>query len=67
MVTVEKVSEVLPEWGLDQPLRIAEAERLRKAWTDGLESGPFARFDIGEIIQKARGRFGNATNNQRNG
>ncbi|MER8458256.1 MULTISPECIES: hypothetical protein [unclassified Mesorhizobium] len=67
MATVEKVSEVLPECGLGQPLRIAEAERLRKAWAEGLESGPSAPFDIEDIKKKARSRFGNAIKNQRNG
>ncbi|MER8943256.1 hypothetical protein NKH82_27795 [Mesorhizobium sp. M0915] len=52
MATVEKVSEVLPECGLGQPLRIAEAERLRKAWAEGLESGPSAPFDIEDIKKK---------------
>ncbi|RWO76617.1 MAG: type II toxin-antitoxin system ParD family antitoxin [Mesorhizobium sp.] len=37
----EVIREALREWRLRQPLREAEAERLRKAWTEGLGSGPF--------------------------
>ncbi|RUW58864.1 type II toxin-antitoxin system ParD family antitoxin [Mesorhizobium sp. M7A.F.Ca.US.008.03.1.1] len=53
----EVIREALREWRLRQPLREAEAERLRKAWTEGLESGPFAAFDIEDIKRKARGRL----------
>ncbi|MER8386143.1 type II toxin-antitoxin system ParD family antitoxin [Mesorhizobium sp. M1428] len=63
----EVIREALREWRLRQPLREAEAERLRKAWTEGLESGPFAPFDIEDIIQKARSRLGNTSKNRRNG
>ena len=63
----EVIREALREWRLRQPLREAEAERLRKAWTGGLESGPFAPFDIEDIKQKARSRLSGATKNHRNG
>jgi antitoxin ParD1/3/4 len=53
----EVIREALREWRLRQPLREAEVERLRKAWTEGLESGPFAAFDIEDIKSKARSRF----------
>lgn len=53
----EVIREALREWRLRQPLREAEAERLRKAWTEGLESGPFAPFDIEDIKRRARGRL----------
>jgi antitoxin ParD1/3/4 len=51
----EVIREALREWRLRQPLREAEAERLRKAWTEGLGSGPFAPFDIEDIKLKAHG------------
>ena len=56
----EVIREALREWRLRQPLREAEVERLRKAWTEGLESGPFAAFNIEDIKQKARSRLGSA-------
>ncbi|MFC3322439.1 type II toxin-antitoxin system ParD family antitoxin [Mesorhizobium cantuariense] len=56
----EVIREALREWRLRQPLREAEAERLRKAWTEGMESGPFAPFDIEAIKRKARNRLGGA-------
>ncbi|TPM36393.1 type II toxin-antitoxin system ParD family antitoxin [Mesorhizobium sp. B2-3-5] len=52
----EVIREALREWRLRQPLREAEVERLRKAWAEGLESGPFADFDIEDIKRKARSR-----------
>ncbi|MCZ8543365.1 type II toxin-antitoxin system ParD family antitoxin [Mesorhizobium qingshengii] len=56
----EVIREALREWRLRQPLREAEAERLRKAWSEGLESGPSEPFDIEAIKQKARSRLGGA-------
>ncbi|TIP87684.1 MAG: type II toxin-antitoxin system ParD family antitoxin [Mesorhizobium sp.] len=53
----EVIREALREWRLRQPLREAEAQRLRKAWTEGLESGPFAHFDIEDIKRRARSRL----------
>ena len=53
----EVIREALREWRMRQPLREAELERLRKAWTEGLESGPFAAFDIEDIKGKARSRL----------
>ncbi|UCI06547.1 hypothetical protein [Mesorhizobium sp. B1-1-8] len=38
---------------LNQALRQAEAERLRKSWIEGLESGPFVEFNIEEIKLRA--------------
>jgi antitoxin ParD1/3/4 len=63
----EVIREALREWRLRQPLREAEAERLRKAWTEGLGSGPFAPFDIEDIKLKAHSRFSDASKKQRNG
>ncbi|WP_256749698.1 type II toxin-antitoxin system ParD family antitoxin [Mesorhizobium sp. Mes31] len=56
----EVIREALREWRLRQPLREAEAERLRKAWSEGLESGPSEPFDIEAIKQKARSRLAGA-------
>ncbi|KAA3448301.1 type II toxin-antitoxin system ParD family antitoxin [Mesorhizobium sp. SARCC-RB16n] len=53
----EVIREALREWRLRQPLREAEVDRLRQAWTDGLESGPFAAFDVEDIKRKARSRL----------
>jgi antitoxin ParD1/3/4 len=53
----EVVREALREWHLRQPLRHAEVERLRKAWQEGIESGPPEPFDIEEIKRKARQSF----------
>jgi len=53
----EVIREALRDWRLRQPLRQAEIERLRKAWTDGLASGPSQPFDIKEIKRRARERF----------
>ncbi|MBZ9705198.1 type II toxin-antitoxin system ParD family antitoxin [Mesorhizobium sp. ESP7-2] len=51
----EVIREALREWRLREPLREAEVERLRKAWTEGLESGPSSAFDVEDIKRKARG------------
>ncbi|WP_210211352.1 hypothetical protein [Mesorhizobium sp. M2A.F.Ca.ET.043.05.1.1] len=39
----------------------AATARLRKAWMEGLESAPFAAFDIEAIKKKARIRLGGNT------
>ncbi|TPK97402.1 MULTISPECIES: hypothetical protein [unclassified Mesorhizobium] len=41
----------------NQPVSQTETDRLRKAWIDGLDSGPFDGFDIEAINEKARARF----------
>lgn len=53
----EVVREALREWRLRQPLRKAEVERLRKAWTEGLDSGPAAPLDMEDIKRKAEMRL----------
>lgn len=53
----EVIREALREWRLRQPLRQAELERLRRAWAEGLASGPSRSFDIDEIKRRARERF----------
>ncbi|NGN43306.1 type II toxin-antitoxin system ParD family antitoxin [Mesorhizobium sp. CGMCC 1.15528] len=63
----EVIREALRDWKLRQPLRQAEVERLRKAWTDGVASGESQPFDIEEIKQRARGRFEKNSSASRNG
>jgi antitoxin ParD1/3/4 len=53
----EVIREALRDWRLRQPLRQAEVERLRKAWAEGLASGPSEPFDIEQIKQRARQRL----------
>ena len=53
----EVIREALRDWRLRQPLRQAEVERLRKAWAEGLESGPSRPFDIDEIKRRGRERL----------
>lgn len=53
----ELVREALREWELRQPLRDAEIERLRKAWIEGIESGPTRPVDFEEIKRKGRERL----------
>lgn len=54
----EVVREALREWQLRKPLREAEVERLRKAWQDGIESGPMSPLDMDEIKRKLHARLG---------
>ena len=53
----EVVREALRDWNLRQPLREAEVERLRTAWTEGLKSGRSQPFDIEQIKKRARERL----------
>jgi antitoxin ParD1/3/4 len=53
----EVVREALREWNLRKPLREAEIERLRKAWREGIESGPSRPLDMDEIRRKAEQRL----------
>lgn len=53
----EVVREALRDWTLREPLRLAEVERLRKAWSEGLASGEAEPFDIDAIKAKARKRL----------
>lgn len=55
--TSEVVREALREWSLRKPLRQAEIERLRKAWQEGIESGPSKPLDFDEIKRKGRERL----------
>jgi antitoxin ParD1/3/4 len=53
----EVIREALRDWRVRQPLRQAEVERLRKAWSEGLASGPSQPFDIEDTKRRARERF----------
>ena len=53
----EVVREALREWKLRKPLRLAEVERLRKAWDEGVASGLSQPFSMEEIKAEARARF----------
>jgi antitoxin ParD1/3/4 len=53
----EVVREALREWKLRQPLRLAEIERLRTAWQEGIDSGPSKPLDFEEIKRKGRERL----------
>jgi antitoxin ParD1/3/4 len=53
----EIVREALREWNLRKPLREAEIERLRKAWREGVESGPARPLDLEEIKRRGRERL----------
>lgn len=53
----EVVREALREWHLRKPLREAEIERLRKAWKEGIESGPPQALDFEEIKRRGRERL----------
>lgn len=55
--TSEVVREALREWELRQSLRRVEIERLRKAWEEGLASGPPRPFDPEDTKRRARERF----------
>lgn len=53
----EVVREALREWNLRKPLREAEIERLRKAWREGIESGPSRPLDFEEIKRRGHERL----------
>ena len=55
--TSEVIREALREWSLRKPLREAEIERLKKAWTEGLASGEPRPFDPEDTKHRARERF----------
>ena len=55
--TSEVVRDALRGWQLREPLRKAEIERLRKAWAEGLASGPAEELDIEEIKRLGQERL----------
>ena len=56
----EVIREALREWRLRQPLRLAEIERLRQAWQDGIASGPARPLDFEDIKRRGRERLARA-------
>ena len=55
--TSEVVRDALRGWQLREPLRKAEIERLRKAWAEGLASGPAEELDFEEIKRLGQERL----------
>ena len=53
----EVIREALRDWALREPLRAAEVERLRRAWSEGLASGDPAPLDMEAIKASARKRL----------
>lgn len=53
----EVVREALREWKIRKPLREAEIERLRKAWQEGLDSGPSRPLNMDDIKRKGEKRL----------
>ena len=58
--TSEVIRDALRGWQLREPLRKAEIERLRKAWEEGLASGPAGPLDFEEIKRRGRERLARA-------
>jgi antitoxin ParD1/3/4 len=58
--TSEVIREALRGWQIREPLRKAEVERLRKAWDEGLTSGPVEPYDLNEILEDAENRLAKA-------
>ena len=54
--TSEEVREALREWKLRHKFRREEIEELRKAWQDGLHSGPGRFADIDAVKAESRCR-----------
>lgn len=50
----EVVREALRDWQLRNEFRKAELARLRKAWRDGIESGPPQPLDMEAVKTSAR-------------
>ena len=55
--TSEVIRDALRGWQLREPLRKAEIERLRKAWEEGLASGPAREIDFEEVKRRGRERL----------
>lgn len=58
----EVVREALREWKLREPLRKQEVERLRRAWAEGLDSGPSRPIDADAVKRTGRERLRNGRN-----
>jgi antitoxin ParD1/3/4 len=50
----EVIREALRLWKSHQAVRAREVEALRRAWQEGIESGPATPLDFAEV--KAKGR-----------
>ena len=50
----EVIREALRLWRTHQAARESEVEELRRAWREGIESGPATPLDFAEV--KAKGR-----------
>lgn len=55
--TSEVIREALRLWKSHQAARAREVEELRRAWREGIESGPATPLDVAEIKAKARAAF----------
>jgi antitoxin ParD1/3/4 len=53
----EVVRDALRIWKAHQAARAKEVEELRRAWREGIESGPATPLDVGEVKAKARAAF----------
>ncbi len=53
----EKQIDSLRAWQLREPLSEKEIERLRKAWEEGLASGPPKPYDLEEVKRHGRERL----------
>jgi antitoxin ParD1/3/4 len=52
--TSEVIREALRLWKSHQAARAREVEALRRAWQEGIESGPATPLDFAEMKAKAR-------------
>lgn len=53
----EKLVDAQRGWQLREPLSEAEIEHLRKAWEEGLASGPPKPYDLEEVKRHGRERL----------
>lgn len=55
--TSEVIRDALRGWQIREPLRKAEVERIRKAWEEGLASGPAKELDLEALKLHGRQRL----------
>jgi antitoxin ParD1/3/4 len=55
--TSEVIREALRLWKSHQTARAREVEALRRAWQEGIESGPATPLDFVEVKAKGRARL----------
>lgn len=53
----EVVRDAVRSWQGRRQLRAEEVERLRRAWDEGVASGPSVPFDMDDIIAGARKKY----------